>query len=66
MLPARYGLPKMKPTRDVMVATLGTAGEDRVYEVSAVDISQLHTKLVAAKDSGKLSGFVHRNTSGMT
>ena len=37
-----------------MVATLGTAGEDQVYEVSAVDISQLDTKLVAAKEIGKL------------
>ena len=66
LLPARYGLPKMKPTRDVMVATLSTAGEDRVYEVSAVDISQLDTKLVTAKDGGKLFGIVYRNTSGMT
>ena len=56
----------MKPTRDVMVATLSTAGEDRVYEVSTVDIAQLDTKLVAAKDSGKLFGIVYRNTSGMT
>ena len=56
----------MKPTWNVMVAILGTAGKDWVYEVSTVDISQLDTKLVTGKDSSKLFGIVDRNTSGMT
>ena len=60
--PARYGLPGMHATEDIMTGTLEGA---QAQTVLAVDISELDTKLVTAKEGNKLYGIVYNNTSGI-
>jgi len=56
LYPARYGR-----AEDVMTASLSS----RTQLVSAVDISELDTKLVTATERNKLFGLVYKNLSGM-
>ncbi|DBB03152.1 TPA: hypothetical protein ACH3X1_013321 [Trebouxia sp. C0004] len=62
--PARYGLPNMRSTEDIMTAKFQHQ-DAHVQTVLAVDVSELDTKLVTAKEGNKLYGIVYKNTSGM-
>lgn len=63
LYPARYGLPGTHATEDTVTATLHRQDPDML----AVDMSELHTKLVTAKEGSKLYGRVYHNynTSGI-
>ena len=63
--PAKYVIPGMHATQDIMTASLNNQAALEV--VLAVDISELDTKLVIAKEDSKLQlyGMVFCNTSGM-
>ena len=56
LYPARYGR-----AEDVMT----TSPSSHIQQVLAVDISELDTKLVTAKEGTKLFGLVYKNTAGM-
>ncbi|DBA87963.1 TPA: hypothetical protein ACH3X1_004948 [Trebouxia sp. C0004] len=62
LYPARYGLPDMRSTEDIMTAKFQSQNAQTVL---AVDVSELDTKLVTAKEGDKLYGIVYKNTSGM-
>lgn len=62
--PATYGLPGMRATQDILSASLGLGNQQEI-ETLAVDISELDTKLLTAKDDSKVYGIVYGNTSGM-
>ena len=62
LLAATYGLPGMRETEDIMIASLQGTQSPRVL---AVDITSLDTKVVTGKDGNKLDGLVYKNTSGM-
>ena len=54
LYPAKYGIPGMRATEDIMTASLNNQA---ALEVLAVDISELDTKLVTAKEDSKLYGW---------
>ena len=66
LYPAKYGIPGMHATQDIMTASLNNQA---ALEVLAVDISELDTKLVTAKEDSnyklQLYGMVFCNTFGM-
>ena len=62
LYPAVYGLPGMQSSTDILTATIQRS---QPHKVLAVDISQLDTKLVTAKEGNKLFGILYQNTSGM-
>ena len=65
MLPARFALPKMKPSRDAMGASLAPVARIGCMKSQLWTSSEVDTKLVTAKDGGKLFGIIYRNTFGM-
>ena len=62
LYPAKYGIPGMHATQNIMTASLNNQA---ALEIVAADISELDTKIVTAKEDSKLYGMVFCNTSGM-
>ena len=68
LYPATYGLSGMRTSEDIMSASLGSqlgTSCAAAMKVLAVEVSELDTKLVTAKDDNKLYAVVYGNTSGM-
>ena len=62
LYPAVYGLLGMPSSTEILSAAIRRS---QPHKVLAVDISQLDTKLVTAKEGNNLFGILYHNTSGM-
>ncbi len=56
LIPAKY-----EDGEDILIANLASPAQP----VLAIDIAELDTKLVTAREDQKLFGMVYKNTSGM-